>query len=246
MGITEMKLSVIMLVYNGFPFVHARLVELAKYLPYEEAEILIVDNGSEDEEVERMMKWWVGFFPAQKNLRYIKLDQNYGFGIGNNKGAEQAEGKHLLFLNPDVQIHGPFVDDIVSMIYCDDKIMLGGRIIDWDGGWNSYEIDGKKYIIPYCEGWALALTRNAWKKLGGFDPIYYPYDYEDQDLSMTALSHGFHLSSVPSGLFTHLGGKTFASNLILPEERRIVTEDHRQKFIRKWGDRIPGMLEKIK
>lgn len=242
-GTILMKLSIIMLVYNGFPLVHARLVELNKYLPYEDAEVLVIDNGSEDEEVERMMNWWVGIFPVQKNLQYIKLDQNYGYGIGNNKGAALASGEYLLFMNPDVVIHKPFLDDIVSMLHMDDKILLGGRIVDWDGGWNSCQIDGRKYVVPYCEGWVLAMSRPAWDELGGFDPIYYPYDCEDLDLSLMALAHGFHLSSVPSGLFTHLGGKTFIANMIDPQERREVTEANQKKLWNKWRNRLPGIIK---
>lgn len=228
--------------YNGWMLAHARLVELAKYLPYEEAEVLLVDNCSDDYDIPIGINFWKKAFPAQKNFRYLPLDQNYGFGIGNNKGVEQAEGKYLILLNTDVIIRKPFIDEILPMLASDDQIMLGGRLVNWDGGWNTFEIRGKKYTVPYCEGWALALSHAAWDSLGGFDPIYAPYDCEDLDLSMNALAHGFHLSSMPSDLFTHMGSKTFQINLISGDERRKVTEINRAKFFEKWKDEIPKWI----
>jgi hypothetical protein len=66
------------------------------------------------------------------------------------------------------------------------------------------------------------------------------------DLSINALEHGFHLSKVPSGLFTHLGSGSFNANLIKAEERRKITEINREKLITKWRDRIPEIAGGLK
>lgn len=212
-------------------------------MPYEDVELLLVDNGSEEDN-SIQVEWWKKFFP--KTLRYIRLDKNYGYGMGNNIGAQEAHGSYLIFLNNDVVIHRPFVDDILPMLAKDDKLILGGRLVDWDGGWNGIQINGKRYVIPYCEGWALAMTEWAWTELGGFDDRYAPFDCEDLDLSLNGLAHGFHLSPVPSGLFTHLSGKTFEANMIRPDERRKITEVNREKFFQKWKDQIPDIVERVK
>jgi len=238
-----MKLSIIMLYYNGWNMVHARLAELAKYMPIENAELVLVDNGSE-EDSSRQVNWWQEHFP--RTLHYVHLEKNYGYAIGNNMGAEQATGEYFLFLNPDVIIHQPFVDEILPLLIRDHQIILGGKVIDWDGGWNTFIEGGQRYTIPYCEGWALAMSEWAWTDLGGFDERYAPYDCEDLDLSITALEKGFHLASLPHGLFTHLGGKSFEANLIRPDERRKITEINREKLLQKWQGRFSTISERLK
>lgn len=237
-----MRTSIIMLMFNGWSMVHSRLTELAKYMPHEDVELLLVDNGS-TENFSAQLTWWQQYFP--KTMRYIRLDKNYGYGIGNNLGVQEARGEYFIFLNTDVVIHRPFVDEIIPMLIRDHQIILGGKLVNWDGGWNSFLIGGHKYTIPYCEGWALAMSEWAWLELGGFDERYYPYDCEDLDLSITALEKGFHLSSIPEGLFTHLGGKSFEANFIRPDERRKTTEINREKLLQKWQDKFPVISERI-
>jgi GT2 family glycosyltransferase len=57
-------------------------------------EIIVVDNNSSDNSI-LMLK---NNFPA---VRIIQNKENLGFGAANNRGASQANGEYLLFLNSD-------------------------------------------------------------------------------------------------------------------------------------------------
>lgn len=57
-------------------------------------EVVVVDNASQDgspDMVRRDFPW----------VRLVTLDQNLGFGAGNNRAAEEATGDRLLLLNAD-------------------------------------------------------------------------------------------------------------------------------------------------
>lgn len=65
------------------------------------AEIIIVDNGSNDGTVE-----WLKKQISEQASKRITLIQNInnGFSAGNNLGIKQSSGKYILLLNPDTKL----------------------------------------------------------------------------------------------------------------------------------------------
>jgi hypothetical protein len=65
------------------------------------AELLLVDNASPDASVEIGMN-------AIPQARILRLDENRGFAGGVNVALAEAQGRHILLLNPDVAVpaHG--------------------------------------------------------------------------------------------------------------------------------------------
>lgn len=59
-------------------------------------EIIIVDNNSQDDS-EKELKDCFG-----EQIQYIQLPENVGFGRANNEGLQIAQGRNILFLNPDI------------------------------------------------------------------------------------------------------------------------------------------------
>ena len=78
------------------------LLEKTQYPQYE---LIIVDNGSTEEN-----RQWITsqINELQKKhgrqLRYLYRPQPFNFSTMCNQGAEEAGGKYLLFLNDDVEI----------------------------------------------------------------------------------------------------------------------------------------------
>ena len=63
----------------------------------ERPELIVVDNASDDGSPAMARE----FFP---DCRLVINDRNLGFAAACNRGAEEAAGVYLLFLNPDVEI----------------------------------------------------------------------------------------------------------------------------------------------
>jgi N-acetylglucosaminyl-diphospho-decaprenol L-rhamnosyltransferase len=105
-----MLLSVIIVSYNVKYFLEQCLCSLEKSvrtagLPYgtsdrggvslpPQAEIFVVDNNSSD----GSMEWLPPRFPQ---VQFIVNHDNMGFAMANNHALAMAEGKYVLFLNPD-------------------------------------------------------------------------------------------------------------------------------------------------
>ncbi|MBS0591441.1 MAG: glycosyltransferase family 2 protein [Proteobacteria bacterium] len=63
-------------------------------------EIIVVDNDSRDGSIERL----VANFSRRHDVRILYNATNVGFGAACNRGAAEARGDAVLFLNPDCRI----------------------------------------------------------------------------------------------------------------------------------------------
>ena len=221
-------ISIIMPFYNRWDLTHQRMMDLYKWIN-EEVEIVLVNDASTDMEIKGGVAFWQKNSPRH-TVKYKENKENLGFGGAMNAGADVASGNILVFLSNDVQIAGDFITQIKAILKQNDKTLVGGRIVYWEAGWNEFEHKGKKFIVPYCEGWLLACTREVWDNLGGFDPLYGKYAVEDIDISTTAISLGYELKGLDNPHLSHIGGATAKYD----EHRMNYTIQNKEKYIEKW------------
>jgi GT2 family glycosyltransferase len=225
-------ISIIIPFYNHWNLTHQRLMEMHKYAP-DDCEIVLINDASTDLDCEGGVAFWQNGATRQP-IRYHKNKKNLGFGGSMNKGAELAKGDILIFLSNDVISSDDWISHVANKLKENSNILLGGRIVYWPGGWNEFEHNGKKFTVPYCEGWLLACTREVWDNLGGFDPLYGKYAVEDIDLSTTAISLGYDLVGLNHPHIQHIGGATAKYD----EHRMEYTKKNKEKYIEKWRDRF--------
>jgi N-acetylglucosaminyl-diphospho-decaprenol L-rhamnosyltransferase len=79
-------------------------------------EIIVVDSGSTDNTVAMLQERYPG-------VNLLTQSENVGYTRGNNIGLEAAQGRYLLLLNPDTEIIG---DALVNMVtYLDENPSVG-------------------------------------------------------------------------------------------------------------------------
>ena len=224
------RFSIIIPYYNRWDLTHARMSEIYGHL-YSDIEVILVNDASPELDCRSGAGFWqkgLNVFP----IKYVENPQNLGFGGSNNRGAKAATGDILVFLSNDVVISGNFLPQIEKIIAeKDGKVIVGGRVLYEDTGWNTLMIKGKKSIVCYPEGWLIAVTPAMWESIGGFDPIYSPYDYEDVDLGAWATYNNVPLVGLNSAYLHHLSGQTIYK---VNPERQKVTIAHRKLFEDKW------------
>ena len=182
-------------------------------------EIIVVDNASVDGTAELVAQR----FPSVKLLR---SNANLGFGGGNNLGVAQCRGEIVLVLNPDVRLLPAAVRAFVDAFAADARLGIAGakllyqdgRTIQHAGGVVEHplattrhlgygEPDRGQYDQPFdadfVTGAALALRRDAFTVLGGFDAALYPVYYEDVDLCYRARAAGWRVGYVPGAVGLH-------------------------------------------
>jgi GT2 family glycosyltransferase len=218
--------SVILPFFNNWQLTHQRMMELYSRV-HTPIEIILVDDCSTDD-VSGGMGWWKT--QSKHRVICIKTPKNLGFGGAHNHGAKRATGEVLIFLSNDVVITGDFLPGVLGAV--GEKVLVGNTLRGYDTGWNVLEINGKPKLFPYLEGYFLACTKDVWKELGGFDPLYAKFDYEDMCLSTTAIYKGYKLVPLNLDILQHMSGQTIRKNY---PDREKYTFINQQRFINKWS-----------
>lgn len=91
------------------------------------AELLVIDSASSDgtpDMVHNVHPW----------VRLLPQTENVGFTRGNNIGLAVAAGRHILLLNPDTEIIGDALAQMVASLDADPAVgIVGPRTLNSDG-----------------------------------------------------------------------------------------------------------------
>lgn len=215
--------SIVIPTYNHYDLLHQLLFDIYRSCKHVD-EIVVVNDDSTDQDYYDGLDWWMsnGMLP----IRHIKMKKNGGFILSSNCGIKNAKSDIICLLSSDVKVGSDISQTIPSLLNTEQKCLVGGRIIDWDSGWNRFG----NTVYPYLEGWLLAATKENWQELGYLDERYVPWDAEDMDLSTNALSLGYVLVPLNDSRIVHMGGQSIGYT----EERANQTRINIKKFEEKW------------
>jgi GT2 family glycosyltransferase len=105
-------------------------------------EIIVVDNASSDGSAGAIAEWIETELPGRAPgpvppARLIRLEENIGFGRGNNVAAAEARGAFLLLLNPDTLLQSDAVAEVMAFASRRPQARIwGGRTLFADGSLN--------------------------------------------------------------------------------------------------------------
>lgn len=214
--------SIVIPVYDQFAHTLACLRAIAAHPPGVAHEVIVVDDGSSDETAGRL--------PAIAGLHYVRRAGNGGFIAACSDGAAQARGDYLVFLNNDTVPQPGWLDALLAtfethpgtglagakLVYPDGRLQEAGGLVFSDGsGWNYGRFgdpaDPRYDFVreaDYCSGAAIALPRELFAELGGFDARYAPAYYEDTDLAFAVRARGLRVLYQPASVVVHCEGVT--------------------------------------
>ena len=112
----KIDLSIIIVNYKSWEVLAKCIKSFKKYTPSSNYEIIVVDNNSQDNNFNSFKK-------KNHEINLIANKGNYGFSSGCNLGADNAKGKYLLFLNPDVTLtKSHAIDDMLSFAVANPNV----------------------------------------------------------------------------------------------------------------------------
>ncbi len=182
---------------DGADLLRQTLPPLLRELPAAEHEILVVDDASKDDSVAMLPT-------AFPDVRVIALNANVGFGAACNRGFEEASNDLVLLLNSDMEV-GPGSIALLAQHFSDPGVFAAGPQYAAPGEELEPVDDGLGLVRPQLgspAGGGL-FSRAKFLELGGFDPLYHPFYWEDLDLGWNAWRHGWRIMLDGRACFVH-------------------------------------------
>lgn len=235
--------SIVTLSWNAVQFTKLAIESIRAHtnVPYE---IIVVDNGSDDE----TLSW----LRMQSDLRVVYNSTNRGFSVGNNQGISIARGEYIVILNNDVLVPDGWLEGLLQPFL---RIGALGMTAP-----RSNRVAGEQ-LLPNCEyqsmeefypfaqrrretfrgsGWisdraiglCLCVDRRVFDEIGGFDERFGVGNFEDDDLSLRVRAAGYKIFICDDVLIHHFGSQTFAANKI---DYATTMTDNWKRFAEKWG-----------
>lgn len=131
-----MPLSIIIVNYRSASLVIDCIESIHRFHKHLNAEIIVVDNNSEDGCKEKIMKK----FPY---VKWIPMNYNSGFARANNEGIRNAKGDVVLLLNPDTIFEDGSITHCYQRLIHSNYVGAGVQLKNPDG---TPQITGSYFI----------------------------------------------------------------------------------------------------
>ncbi len=105
----QADLSIIIVNWNSAAFIKRCLASIYANTKELVFDIVVVDNGSSDGCGEIVRRQFPGVI-------FIQNEENIGFARANNLGFDHSVGRNILFLNPDTEIIGAALQEMLSFL----------------------------------------------------------------------------------------------------------------------------------
>ncbi len=176
----------------------------------------------------------------------IENNKNLGFGQTINKGIKRALGQYIFLLNNDVVLENKSFEK--GLVYFkknkklfavsfalrekDQKIVGKNKIFWRQGMFFNKGVNKLTFgVNAWAEGGACLIDKNKFLELGGFDPLFSPFYWEDIDLSYQAWKRGYQILFDPQILVNHFHETTISKYY---DQSYIKKTAYRNQFIFIW------------
>jgi GT2 family glycosyltransferase len=166
-------------------------------------EIIVVDDAGQD----GLEEFLTAAFPT---VIYVRNRTNLGFGETCNAGIAEAKNPLLLLLNTDVRISAGFLDVLIRHFADDALFCVVPKVIrpgapdvcqsltsfSYDRGyfrlmWDQRTTGTEVVPVIFPTGCCVLIDAAKLRSLGGIDPVFRPFYWEDVDLGYMAWKRGW-------------------------------------------------------
>lgn len=212
---------VVLLNWNGWRDTLA-CIESLERLSYPNYKVVVVDNGSTDDSVERIRK-------ACPSVPVIESGGNLGFASGCNVGIRHALSRgadYVWLLNNDTVVDASALAAMVERAERDEGVGAVGSLIHymdhpervqaWAGGYINFWLGRSRlYTMPteesaldFISGASILIRREALQSVGFLDEDFF-MSWEETDFCFRLRSAGWKLAAAPASLVYHKGSASF-------------------------------------
>jgi glycosyltransferase involved in cell wall biosynthesis len=192
-------LSVVIPYYNMGELIYETIESILR-ADYKQVEIIIINDGSNDEESLNVLKK----LRVRKDLTLID-QQNKGLPAARNVGAAYAKGEFLTFLDSDDLVARTYYSKAITVLQTKVNVHFVGSWIQYFGDskaiWPSFNPE-PPYLLYHnmVNSSSLVFRRNAFVNAGLNDERFI-YGMEDYDATINLVKNGYRGVILPEILF---------------------------------------------
>ena len=120
MAISNEKVSIIVPIYNAEKYLEECIESVTKQT-YKDLQIILVNDGSKDKSWELCKK-----LKNSDSRIVIATQSNAGVSVARNKGLDLADGKWIMFVDPDDVLSKTIVEDLLTQVSAEIDIIACG------------------------------------------------------------------------------------------------------------------------
>ncbi len=120
MAISNEKVSIIVPIYNAEKYLEECIESVTKQT-YKDLQIILVNDGSKDKSWELCKK-----LKNSDSRIVIATQSNAGVSVARNKGLDLADGKWIMFVDPDDVLSKTIVEDLLTQVSAEIDIVACG------------------------------------------------------------------------------------------------------------------------
>lgn len=192
------KVSIIMPCFNDGKYIKTA-IESVKKQTYENIELVVIDDGSDDEETIRTLK------EVSQDKDIVCLHTQHLRPAGaRNYGIEHSTGKYILPLDADDTIDAVYVEKAVNVISANENIGAVYCFADLfgkqKGRWELPEYSFRNMLIDNVVFVTALFRKEDWESVGGFNTEM-DTGMEDYAFWISILALGKEIYQIPEILF---------------------------------------------
>ena len=190
-----------------------------EHIDYESMRVIVVDNHSEDDSVDRIRT-------AKPQAVLVASDRNAGYGDGCNQGirkAREMSAKYVWIVTPDVRVQPGSLSPLVQAMESDERLGACGPVIvagklaitkslvhetlgfKPEHEYQEAETEDVDYASctpsDYVDGCAILLRMDMLEEIGLIREDFFLY-FEETELCLRARDHGWGVAIVGDSLVT--------------------------------------------
>ncbi|UUX48318.1 glycosyltransferase [Nisaea acidiphila] len=250
----DARVSVIIPTKNRLTLLRTCIEGLTAQTDYADMEIQIVDNGSDDPATQR----YLDRLSHRPNVEVLRDSGPFNFSRLCNRGAREATGDFLCFLNNDIEPAGAvWLEELVAeaarpevglvgakLLYPDRTVQHAGialagahvarhtnlRISETSGGYWGRAMQTQS--LSAVTGACMLMRREVFREVDGFDEAL-AVDFGDIDLCLRVRRAGYRVLWTPHSVLIHHESAS-RGTVITPEKSQLYDKE-RAFMVERWG-----------
>lgn len=248
------RVSLVIPTRDGVDHLRRCVVSIRDMTTYASYEILIVDNGSVEEETLH----YLGELERCADVRVLPYDGAFNYSAINNYAVARAQGSVVALVNNDIEVISPdWLTEMVAwavrpdvgcvgakLYYANDTIQHAGVILGLGGvAGHSHKYfprdhDGYLHRLKVIQNLSavtaacLVVRKEVYDAVGGFNERDLPVAFNDVDFCIRVREAGYQNVWTPYAELYHLESTSRGPEDTLEKRRR--AESERNYMLRKW------------